>query len=172
MKPPWQNFKREALFSAVLRQGGLWVLGQGLLILLFVTLPTKPLPLPHDFWPVQGRLHWLASLGCALTALIFLGRGLLDLGSNLTPFPYPRSEGTLVQTGIYRLIRHPLYSGLILLELAWCLFTLSWTHALAALALGSFLDQKANQEEEWLQEQYGEYAQYQERVKKLIPFVY
>ena len=50
----------------------------------------------------------------AALALVLLVKGLSDLGHSLTPLPYPRDDGQLVQTGVYSLVRHSLYSGLIL----------------------------------------------------------
>ncbi len=46
-------------------------------------------------------------------SVTLLWRSLFDLGQNLTPLPHPRHDGQLVQTGIYGLVRHPLYSGVI-----------------------------------------------------------
>jgi len=43
---------------------------------------------------------------------IFLA-GLFQLRKSLTPFPSVRSDGHLVTNGIYRFIRHPLYTGII-----------------------------------------------------------
>lgn len=43
--------------------------------------------------------------------------GIFGLGANLTPLPYPKDEATLVETGPYRLVRHPIYSGVILMPL-------------------------------------------------------
>lgn len=42
------------------------------------------------------------------------GRGIWDLRSSLSPFPRPIAGAPLVESGAYRLIRHPIYSGLVL----------------------------------------------------------
>ena len=39
---------------------------------------------------------------------------ILQLNKNLTPFPTPVKGGNLIQTGIYKFVRHPIYGGLIL----------------------------------------------------------
>jgi protein-S-isoprenylcysteine O-methyltransferase Ste14 len=41
-------------------------------------------------------------------------RGIWDLRSGLSPFPRPIAGAPLVESGAYRLIRHPIYSGLVL----------------------------------------------------------
>ncbi len=41
-------------------------------------------------------------------------RGSRDLGTALTPFPHPLADATLIQTGVYRRVRHPIYGGIVL----------------------------------------------------------
>src|SRR4051812_46223465 len=43
------------------------------------------------------------------------------LGPNFTVFPKPRSEGTLIQTGPFQLVRHPTYTAGILVLFSWSL---------------------------------------------------
>ena len=61
----------------------------------------------------------LGMVGLVLMAAgaLLLGRALLDLGRNLTPTPRPRSDAELVDGGVYRLVRHPMYGGLLLTAL-------------------------------------------------------
>jgi protein-S-isoprenylcysteine O-methyltransferase Ste14 len=115
---------------------------------------------------------WAVAAAIALLALVLLGKGLIDLGPSLTPLPYPRDEGQLVQTGVYGIVRHSLYSGLILGTFALSLGRLSLSHLAITLLLLVVLNAKANQEEVWLQERYPDYSDYRQRVKKLIPGVY
>jgi protein-S-isoprenylcysteine O-methyltransferase Ste14 len=77
-----------------------------------------------------------------------------------------------VQTGVYGLVRHCLYSGLVLGTAAYSLWQLSLSHGAIALALFVLLDAKARQEETWLMARYDNYGDYRQRVKKLIPWVY
>ena len=105
-------------------------------------------------------------------ALWLLGKGLVDLGQSLTPLPYPRDDGSLIQTGVYGIVRHCLYSGVILLAIAGSIYWLSVPHLLAALILFMFFDAKASQEEKWLCDRYPEYPVYRQKVKKLLPFIY
>ena len=152
-------------------RGEYWVLAQALLLLGMVFLP------PYRPWGLQLSLPWLygvwgSAVGLGLTAVILLGKGLLDLGQSLTPLPYPKDDGQLVQVGVYGIVRHPIYSGVILGVLAWALYQLSLTHVAAAIAFFLFFNAKAHREELWLADKYPDYAAYQQRVKKLIPGVY
>ena len=52
-------------------------------------------------------------------SMIVLAVGIMEasrraLGRNLTPYPQPRSDATLVSTGIYAHVRHPIYTGVVL----------------------------------------------------------
>ena len=153
-------------------RGEYWVVAQGIAIALFVLLPVyRPIWL---IFPASNWLYliWGIATAIALAALLFLLKGLLDLGQQLTPLPYPKAEGQLVQTGVYSLVRHPLYSGVILLSLSWAIFQLSLSHFIGVIFLFVLLNTKASREEVWLAEKYPDYADYRTKVKKLIPWVY
>ncbi|GIW29320.1 MAG: hypothetical protein KatS3mg070_2683 [Meiothermus sp.] len=117
---------------------------------------------------------WLGGLG---RGLAWVGLGVLllaawQLGRNLTALPKPRPGGYLVQQGLYRVVRHPIYCGVLLWALGSSLAHLNlWTLLLCGL-LFVWLDRKASLEETWLQERFPEYSAYRQRVKKLIPWVY
>jgi protein-S-isoprenylcysteine O-methyltransferase Ste14 len=155
------------------RRGEYWVLLQGAVVLGFVFLPAyRPAQLSIDTDSKLWYIIWGAAAVLGLGALTLIAKGLLDLGNNLTPLPHPKEDGKLIQTGIYSIVRHPLYSGLILAAISWAIFQLSLSHLTATVLMFAFLDAKANREETWLTEKYPEYSEYQNRVKKLIPWVY
>jgi protein-S-isoprenylcysteine O-methyltransferase Ste14 len=149
-------------------RGEYLVVLQGLLLVSFVVLPVQSVVVP----PLMAYVLKAIALGLAAFASVLLGKGLLDLGENLTPLPYPRDDGQLVQTGVYSIVRHCLYSGLILLAIAFTAWTVSWPHSIATLVLFIFFDRKAAKEERWLSEKYPDYNEYQTRVKKLLPWLY
>ncbi|MBW4467246.1 MAG: isoprenylcysteine carboxylmethyltransferase family protein [Pegethrix bostrychoides GSE-TBD4-15B] len=154
------------------QRGEYWVIAQAGLILGFLLLPAyRPLPLT-DLSPIAVYGLWTTAALLLLGGLILLVKGLLDLGQSLTPLPYPRSDGQLVQTGCYGLVRHPLYGGIILAAWADAIGQLSLSHLVGTLALLLFFDLKARREEIWLSEKYADYNDYRQRVKKLIPGIY
>jgi len=153
-------------------RGEYWVIAQGVLMLGFVILPiARPsfIDLESPSWHYTS---WTLTTIFGLLAIILLGRSLLDLGQNLTPLPHPKDDGQLVQTGIYSLVRHPIYSGVIYLALAYASWQMSWIHFVGAIALFVFFDAKARKEETWLTEKFPDYANYRNSVKKLIPWIY
>ncbi len=140
---------------------GQFVIGAAILIATFFTRIEMPL--------------WLQYLGGALLVGggVIAFAGLLRLNGNLSPYPKPKDgEHTLVTSGVYHIVRHPIYSGIAIGALGWTL----WWGTLLGIALAGALfiwfDLKARREEKWLVEKYPAYAAYQTRVKKLIPFLY
>lgn len=153
-------------------RGEYWFLAQALGIVVFFLLPVHPV-ISSLAWPlpVKWGFSGVAAL-MGLVAVVFIGKGLLDLGQSLTPLPYPREDGQLVTSGIYSVVRHPLYSGLCLAMGAWVLATLSWPHLLWGAIVVAILLRKAHLEEQWLERKYPEYPDYRRQVKQLIPWIW
>ncbi len=98
--------------------------------------------------------------------------GLWDLRAALTPFPRPLDGAPLIESGAYRVIRHPIYSGIILGAVGWGLFTGSvWVLVASALLFLLFAG-KSRREEVWLADTHPGYGDYQRRTKRLIPRIY
>ena len=153
------------------QRGEYWVFAQAAIIVSFIALPVYPLPALalapstlYGLWTVAGVL--------GLLALVLIAKGLLDLGHSLTPLPHPRDDAQLVQAGVYSLVRHPLYSGLIGAAFSWALYERSLSHLAGTIVIFVFFNAKATLEETWLGQKYPEYDAYQQRVKKLIPWLY
>lgn len=148
-----------------IQRGGLWVLGQGVLLLAVFVCGI----LWHKQW------HSLLVVFCGglllLTAALCGIAGAVALGRDLTPYPQPSSTTQLVQTGIYGLIRHPLYTAVICGALGWALAWASWPSLMVAAALPPFFDAKARREERSLRRQFPEYSLYAKRVKRFLPWV-
>lgn len=98
--------------------------------------------------------------------------GLITLGRNVTAVPYPKEDASMVDGGAYRIVRHPIYCGIIFGSLGWALLLNSLIALLFVVFLFILFDLKSRPEEKWLREKYPEYADYQERVRKLIPYLY
>jgi len=159
-KPWWAGARGEWLVVAQL----LWI------ALVFVgprTIggqPAWPFPFPQACRVVGGVL--MAAGGALLFA------GLVRLGRDLTPLPYPKDGSELVQTGPFALVRHPMYSGGLALALGWALLVQGWLTLGYVAGLFVVLDVKSRREEKWLVGRFPAYATYQRRVRRLIPFVY
>lgn len=134
---------------------------------------------------VLVRRHWgmlplpaysvhlaLTAAGLALmlagAAVNLLGR--LALGRNWANQVTIYAEQTLVTTGVYGLVRHPLYASLIWLFTGIAVAYLNWAALLATLLVFvPMMIYRARLEETALAERFTDYAAYQRRVGRLFP---
>jgi protein-S-isoprenylcysteine O-methyltransferase Ste14 len=124
-------------------------------------------------WGGSARLATTLAGGALLGAGGVLAiRGLFDLRASLTPLPRPLEDGELVEHGAYRLVRHPIYGGIILCAFGYGLIVASPAAILAAVLLLGFFDLKSRREETWLVDHYPGYAAYRERTRRLLPWLY
>jgi protein-S-isoprenylcysteine O-methyltransferase Ste14 len=150
-------------------RGEYWVIAQGVLFVLIAVGPRTAPRLPA--WP-PSLLGTVTGLVLMLIGGALSVSALVRLGPNLTPLPYPKDDSTLVETGPYAIVRHPIYSGLILGGFGWAITVHSLLTLAYAIGLLVFFDLKSRREERWLSEKFAGYAGYRMRVRKLVPFVY
>jgi protein-S-isoprenylcysteine O-methyltransferase Ste14 len=97
---------------------------------------------------------------------------LYRLGSALTPMPYPKADASLVVTGPFAWVRHPIYSGALVGSIGIAMLVSGWLTWIYVVMLFVLFDVKSRQEERWLREKYPDYEAYQRRVRRLVPFLY
>jgi len=87
-------------------------------------------PRTWNGWPIWpfpgGRLVSFAGLALMICGASLLIGGATELGKALTPLPRPAADVALKETGIYRLVRHPMYFGVILAAFGWVLLRHGW----------------------------------------------
>ena len=150
-----------------------WVLLQGILLVVVGAAGFRGIAsdeLPAWSGPVRITSSAIA-LALMAAGLIQAWRGGRDLGSNLTPLPKPGEGAHLVETGIYRRVRHPIYGGLMLLGVGWALLA-AWPLALglAALLIPLFW-LKSSLEERWLEQRFPTYREYRRRTRRFIAWI-
>jgi protein-S-isoprenylcysteine O-methyltransferase Ste14 len=146
--------------KSFVERGGLWVVAQGAFLAGIALAPGKPIALLSP-----GSI--VLAGGAAL-----LATAASNLGSSLSPLPEPVQDGVFVERGAYRLIRHPIYTGVILATFGFAAATQSWSRFALALALAAMLDAKARNEEQRLAARFPEYAAYAQRTKRFVPRLY
>jgi protein-S-isoprenylcysteine O-methyltransferase Ste14 len=69
--------------------------------------------------PALSGVYAKAAMVCGIVLMAIGGglvvTGIANLGRNLTPLPFPKDGGELIQTGAHSVVRHHLYSGVIAL---------------------------------------------------------
>jgi protein-S-isoprenylcysteine O-methyltransferase Ste14 len=125
------------------------------------------------FWTIDGdTVRWLG-------VLIFAGGGALRLwpvfvlGPRFSGLVAIQPGHTLVTTGIYRVIRHPSYLGLLLIVLGWAFAFRSGVGLLLFALLIPPLLSRIRAEERLLEAQFGdEYRAYVKRTSRLLPGIF
>lgn len=149
-------------------RGELYVVVQAILLIAMFFGPRdlfgSPVEINQPLW-FLGQLLFYLGVAIAIWAAILLG-------PNLTPLPKPKANGELIQTGLYRLVRHPIYFGVILVCFGWAAIEQTPYSLVLAFILLIFFDLKSRREESWLIEKFPEYRAYQQKTKKLIPYLY
>ena len=111
-------------------------------------------------------------IGIIGATLLGAGIGELRRARAFTALPLPNATGTLIQRGPYRLVRHPIYGGLILGALGLAVITPWIGTFIVVVMLTVVLDLKRRREEVWLLDRYPGYAAYRLRTRALLPFLY
>jgi protein-S-isoprenylcysteine O-methyltransferase Ste14 len=123
-------------------------------------------------WSAVSLPDWLRWFGVAtatlsLPLMYWLFR---SIGRNITQTVTTRKEHKLVTTGIYRWVRHPLYSVGTLLFGSFALIAANWFMALATLLGFVMLLVRLPNEERHLIERFGdEYKEYMKRTGRFVP---
>jgi protein-S-isoprenylcysteine O-methyltransferase Ste14 len=137
---------------------GLWVLSD------------VPAALDRNFVP---SFAWLGVVtDCAALWLFY--RSHTDLGENWSVTLEIRQKHTLINSGTYLYVRHPMYSSFFLLAIAQ-LFLLSNLVAgmTGLIAVAILFLARVNREEEMMLQRFGEiYRSYMNHTKRLIPFIF
>ena len=147
-----------------------FVVVQGFLLAILFFGPSH-LDVDASIDPPKILLLWFG-YGTFILGTVIALMAAINLGKNLTPLPRPKENAELIQDGLYRFVRHPIYFGVIMLSVGWGLIQQSTLVWLYVLIIAIFFDIKSRKEEQWLQAKFSAYADYQGRVRKLIPWVY
>ncbi len=148
-----------------------WVVAQLILFAIIAMLGLRDM-IGHGSVTPWGPAVSVVGVVAIVVAGGLAGRGIWDLRSGLSPFPRPIAGAPLIESGAYRLIRHPIYSGLVLGAIGWGLVTGSVLTIGAAGLLFILLAAKSHREELWLAAIHPGYGAYRRRTKRLIPWIY
>ena len=142
--------------------GWSFVAVQAVLLGLLVLLPGR------SDWPTPGWLEMAGFVGL-LVGLAIIAVAALGLGRSLTPTPVPVGYGSLTTNGLYRLVRHPIYTGVLTIVAALAVRSGSWLSLAVAVVTVVFFNQKAAWEEARLSERYAQYPAYAAATPRFVP---
>ncbi len=123
----------------------------------------------------HDRLWPFAPVAVACAAVLIVGGGIIavlgvrGLGASLTASPVPKDDNMLTTAGVYSLVRHPIYTGLLvgglgLVSLAGSVLAIAlWVALLVLLAI------KSRWEERMLRASHASYAEYAARTGRFVP---
>jgi len=139
------------------------------LVALYLFVPEWPDLRSEALYEQLTLLRWGGLVAGMLGGAVFGIGGSLSIRRYLTPLPYPVDHSKLVDTGVYALVRHPLYSSQLFAAAGWALFSLSLSHLMVTIIAALFFNYKASKEEAWLTERHPEYRDYAAKVGKFVP---
>lgn len=126
--------------------------------------------------PVFGLLPFLVPLRPLGMLLCIAGLGLsgvatwqLQVGRSLTPMPSPRAGAALLTSGLFRRVRHPVYSGLLVWAFGMSIAAASGLHFALFGLLWAFFHAKAVHEEKLLAQTFSGYTEYAARTPRFFP---
>lgn len=145
------------------------VLGLGYIgaLLAYVFFPSI---LAWAAFPLPAWLRWLGA-GVTAAALLLLAWVQWSLGKNFNTTLHLREEHSLVVSGPYRWVRHPMYTALFLLGVGFLLLTANWFVGLPLIvALPVIVALRLAGEEAMMIEQFGDpYRAYMQKTGRFLP---
>ena len=128
-------------------------------------------PLNHRVIPRLEALAWIGA-GLCIAGLAFCGWARFTLGRNWSGVVTLKGGHELITSGPYALVRHPIYTGLLTMFVA-TVIVLGHIAGIIAIpfVIVSFWVKLRSEENLMLKKFPNEYAAYQRRVKRIIPFI-
>lgn len=114
--------------------------------------------------------RWLQLIGLffSLAGIIISLASVIALNRNLS-FPTPKQNAELIQSGIYKYVRHPIYSGILFFTFGYSIYSENTLRLLVFFTLLILFRFKAAYEEKLLQDKYPNYAAYKKTTGMFLP---
>lgn len=139
---------------------------------VFLSVIADCIPVLHYSIDLDQRI--LISSSTIWIGLIIRMWAVVTLGTLFRTVIHIESDHRIIQTGPYRMIRHPSYLGSLICIAGICLIfeSLAVLIIMTGVSLLGFMNRITIEEAELSKHLGTEYIQYQEKTWRLIPFVY
>lgn len=95
-----------------------------------------------------------------------------QLNKNLSPFPSPKTDSSLVTSGLFKYIRHPIYISILLGIMIWSLYQHSLYQLIISFVLLIVFYFKSKYEEQQLLKRFPEYKSYMSKTGRFLPRIF
>lgn len=116
----------------------------------------------------HGIWLYIEAAGILITIWALIAMGM----TTFSVFPTPVTKGRFTRRGPYRLIRHPMYTGLIMVAVALTFSDYNDSELIALMVLCVDMVLKVTVEERLLVERYPEYEEYKKGTFRVVPFLW
>jgi protein-S-isoprenylcysteine O-methyltransferase Ste14 len=140
---------------------------------LLLWLPRVSIPFLNERFLPRG-VFWFW-IGAAVTAggLLFSIWARRHIGENWSSAVTVKQDHELITTGPYSVVRHPIYTGLLVAFVGSAVARGEWRGVLAVALIFCIFWLKLRLEEKWMRAQFGEsYEAYSRRVAALVPYIF
>jgi protein-S-isoprenylcysteine O-methyltransferase Ste14 len=154
------GFRAEVSYRAVLLIGG-----------LIFAVPAHNYHGPLRLWVVTPMQAWICAAAIAL-GFAFSWWARVSLGPLWSGNVARKDDHRVIDTGPYAIVRHPIYTGILLAVFATCAAKGTVWGIIGAVIIAVGLWMKARLEEKWLSRELdpGAYDAYRRRVSMLVPW--
>jgi protein-S-isoprenylcysteine O-methyltransferase Ste14 len=156
------GFRAELSYRAVLLIGG-----------LIFAIPARGYHGPLRLWYITPDGMWIC-VAVMAAGFAFCWWARIHLGPLWSGSVTRKDDHKVIDTGPYAVVRHPIYTGILVAVLATCVAKGTVWGIAGALIIAAGLWMKARLEEEWLGQELdpGAYDAYRRRVPMLVPFIF
>ncbi len=128
------------------------------------------LPISIGFFTINLLVKYLF-LGLSVLGFLVIILAIIQLDKNLTPFPSPKQNGSLINTGLYKFVRHPIYSGIIVCTIAFGFYNQNIWRIGIGVFLWILFYFKSIYEEKMLSDKFSQYIDYKHDTRRFFPFI-
>ena len=109
---------------------------------------------------------WISFMGfmIGLCGGIPVIMALIALNENISPFPSPKESAVLVQHGIFKYVRHPIYTGILISCYGFAFYKANLFQIIIATLLLLLFIYKAGYEERLLEKKFKDYSVYKKKT--------